>query len=103
MFNDEQTLEIPTVQFSAFSSVTLNRLRRQQVFADTHRRRFNKLSEREKEILAMIASGKTNDEIAARLFRSVHTVRTHRNNIWRQLGITSVVEAVWWGECFELI
>ena len=85
------------------SPTALDRLRRQQIFAAKHRREFAALTPREKELLALIALGRTNGEIAKQLYRSVHTVRTHRNNIWRQLGITTVVEAVWWAECFDLI
>lgn len=85
------------------SPTTLDRLRRQQAFAARQQRKFKALTTREKEVLTMIAQGRTNGAIAKQMFRSVHTVRTHRNNIWRQLEITTVVEAVWWAECFDLI
>ena len=48
------------------------------------------LSQREKEVLKEIASGKTNKEIADSLFISVNTVITHRKNISSKLGIKSV-------------
>ncbi|HEY0245457.1 MAG TPA: response regulator transcription factor [Mucilaginibacter sp.] len=44
------------------------------------------LSLRETEILQLITAGKTNNEIAEKLFLSVHTVKTHRKNIIRKLG-----------------
>ncbi|NJC27625.1 helix-turn-helix domain-containing protein [Neolewinella antarctica] len=88
---------------TGFSPAALNRLRRQRAFAREHRNRFDNLTRREREVLTLIVRGKTNEEIATALYRSVHTVRTHRNNIWRQLGIRSVVEAVWWGACFDLV
>lgn len=48
------------------------------------------LSEREKEIVRAIVRGGNNKEVADRLFISVHTVLTHRKNIFRKLGIHSV-------------
>jgi len=50
----------------------------------------NQLSAREVSVLIQIAKGKTNKEIADRLFISVHTVITHRKNITHKLGIKTV-------------
>ena len=47
------------------------------------------LSSREKEIIALVAKGLTNQEIADTLFLSIHTVITHRRNIARKLEIHS--------------
>jgi DNA-binding NarL/FixJ family response regulator len=44
------------------------------------------LTQREAEILAMIARGSTNPEIAAELFLSSHTVKTHVNRIFAKTG-----------------
>ena len=48
------------------------------------------LSDRELDIVREVALGKTNKEIADKLFISVHTVITHRKNITRKLGIKTV-------------
>ncbi len=48
------------------------------------------LSQREKEILASVAQGKTNKEIADEHFISINTVVTHRKNIARKTGINSI-------------
>jgi DNA-binding CsgD family transcriptional regulator len=48
------------------------------------------LSEREKTILAEIVLGLTNQEIADKLFLSIHTVTTHRKNLTNKLGIKTV-------------
>lgn len=48
------------------------------------------LSEREREIIAEVARGLTNKEIADKLFISVFTVTTHRKNISRKLGIKTI-------------
>ena len=50
----------------------------------------HRLSERETDILKHVAFGYTNQEIADRLFLSIHTVTTHRKNITRKLGIKTV-------------
>ncbi|MCB0635556.1 MAG: PAS domain-containing protein [Lewinella sp.] len=52
------------------------------------------LSEREKQILALIRQGAASKTIADRLFISVHTVNTHRQRILRKLQVTNSVEAV---------
>lgn len=52
------------------------------------------LSERELEILALLAQGLTRREIANRLTVSPHTVRTHINNLLRKLEVHSVLAAV---------
>lgn len=48
------------------------------------------LSQREIEVLCLLAKGLTNKEIADRLFISVNTVLSHRKNISAKLGIRSV-------------
>ena len=56
----------------------------------------DELTEKEREVLEQIAAGYSNKEIAARLFVSVSTVKSHINSIYRKLGVTNrraVVEA----------
>lgn len=48
------------------------------------------LSERETEVLVLLAKGCSSKEIADKLNISVHTVNTHRKNITRKTGIKSV-------------
>jgi len=48
------------------------------------------LSEREVEVTRLIVNGLTSIEIADKLFLSEHTVKTHRKNIFRKLGINSI-------------
>lgn len=51
------------------------------------------LSEREEEVLALIADGSTNKEIAARLHLSPHTIKEHTSAIYRKLGVRNRAEA----------
>jgi two-component system response regulator DesR len=52
------------------------------------------LSEREREVLALMASGRTNKEIAARLYLSPHTVKEHTSALYRKLRVRNRAEAV---------
>ena len=52
------------------------------------------LSEREHEVLKLLALGHTNQEIAKRLYISVRTAETHRAHIMRKLALTTRAELV---------
>ena len=52
------------------------------------------LSERELEVLQLIAEGLTNPEIASRLFLSLHTVKSHARNIYGKLNVHSRTQAI---------
>ena len=53
-----------------------------------------RLSSREREVLALIATGATNAEIAGRLFLSPHTVKEHTSALYRKLGVRNRAQAV---------
>lgn len=52
------------------------------------------LSEREIEVITLIAEGLTNVEISEKLFLSKHTVNTHRKNIMAKLGVKNTAGIV---------
>jgi DNA-binding NarL/FixJ family response regulator len=54
------------------------------------------LTDREREILRLVAAGKANKEIAAELVISERTARTHVSNILRKLGLASRTQAALW-------
>ena len=52
------------------------------------------LSEREREVLELVAAGSTNREIAERLYLSPHTVKEHTSALYRTLNARNRAEAV---------
>jgi len=52
------------------------------------------LSDREREVLAGVAAGHTNREIAAQLYLSPHTVKEHTSTLYRKLEVRNRAEAV---------
>ncbi len=51
------------------------------------------LSDRELEVLELIAAGLTNREVASRLYLSLHTIKVHNRNIYGKLGVKNRTEA----------
>jgi DNA-binding NarL/FixJ family response regulator len=85
-------------QFDAVVNCSASRTELLETFEDVFRKQGyidetqseQQLSDRETEILRLVALGLTNNEIGEKLFISVHTVMTHRKNITRKLGIKTV-------------
>ncbi|MGH2536445.1 MAG: response regulator [Candidatus Promineifilaceae bacterium] len=63
----------------------------------------NRLTDREREVLAMMARGCRNDDIAESLIVSEHTVRNHVANIFSKLGVKTRVEAVLYALSFDIL
>ncbi len=55
---------------------------------------YDLLTEREREILQLLAEGKSNKEAAAMLNLSPYTVETHRGNLMQKLGLHNTAEIV---------
>lgn len=55
-----------------------------------------RLSQREIEIIELIAEGSTSKEISNRLFISEHTVKTHRKNIFQKTNVTDADQLIQW-------
>src|SRR5690606_14126580 len=60
------------------------------------------LTEREKEVLALISRGMRNVDVADQLALSGNTVATHIKSIYRKLGISSRAEASWYATMLGL-
>ena len=54
------------------------------------------LTQRQTEILALVAVGATNDEIAEKLCISLHTVKTHLYNTFKKIRVTNRLQAALW-------
>jgi two-component system response regulator DesR len=64
------------------------------VFTRTSEQPAAPLSEREREVLGLVAGGATNREIGERLFLSTYTVKEHTSALYRKLGVRNRAEAV---------
>jgi DNA-binding NarL/FixJ family response regulator len=84
-----ESLIDPTLLARLLHQVTREREQRREIQA-----MFDTLTEREWEILRMLASGMRNDDIASTLFISPQTVQTHVRNVLGKLRVHSKLEAV---------
>jgi LuxR family maltose regulon positive regulatory protein len=61
------------------------------------------LSKREIEVLQLISEGLTNQEIATRLYLSLHTVKVHARNIYGKLGVKNRTQAAARGKALGIL
>lgn len=87
---------------SGFWARKARRLLDEQRYVIRHLAQYNSLSEREKDVITLVARGKNNPAIAKELGIARPTVETHRKNIYRKLKIGSVAELVRFALAFEL-
>ncbi len=64
---------------------------------------FEPLSERELQVLRLLQSAMTSEEISRELFVSVNTTRTHIRNIYSKLAVHGRIEAIQKAKEFDLI
>jgi two-component system, NarL family, response regulator NreC len=83
---------------NAYFSPSITKLLVEEYVIEARRRgvedSYDLLSVREKEILLILAAGKSNREIADFLHISISTVETHRNNIFQKLNLHNLAELI---------
>lgn len=81
----------------------INRLLFEFEYARKNHCKFILLTQREKEIIKLVASGSNNPKISKKLFISRRTVEQHRKNINRKLETNSLQEICVFAYAFDLI
>lgn len=81
----------------------VSQLLNENVFVSKNYQKFTLLTKREKEIIILLAEGKTTPDIADILFISSLTVSTHRKNITKKLDIHSLAGLIKFAIAFDMI
>ena len=72
-----------------------DRLRRErEISVNALRARYDALTPREREVMAMVTAGKLNKQTAAAIGLSEVTVKVHRHNLMKKMGVTSLPDLV---------
>lgn len=96
------TVAIPIDQLKHIPNKA-QRLLEENEFFRTNLSKYLSLGNRAKQILRLVALGRSSSEIAEELFISVETVHTHRKLIKQKLGISSTYEFTLYARAFDLI
>jgi DNA-binding CsgD family transcriptional regulator len=81
----------------------VSRLLEENSFLRRNFHKFSELSEREREVLKLLALGKSAQETAEELYITVSTVETHRRNIKHKLDTHSFYELTQYARAFDLV
>ena len=81
----------------------IGRIQKQEKFEKLNRARFGTLTNREREIIALLVEGFNNPRVAETLNISRYTVEQHRKNINRKLAIHSFADLTTYALAFNLI
>ena len=104
LINDELTLNVP---FFPTESIVFKKVFNELIpngEKNLHKwLRFQTLTKREKEIIKLIAEGKSNKQICELLFISFNSVKTHRKNIYNKLDINKSSQLIRLAIFFELL
>ena len=92
----------PLETFSHIST-KLGKFLQEDRFVREHYEAFGKLGKREREVLKLMALGKSSAETAEELFISTATVETHRKNIKQKLGTNSFYQLCEYARAFDMI
>lgn len=104
--NDLPSLSITITQpVTELANITnkLDKLMEEHLFLKQSLDKLSSLSNREKQVLKLLALGKKNEEISAELFISINTAKTHRKKIREKLDAFSTIELHKYASAFNLI
>ena len=86
-----------------FVSSKINRIVGEELYVRKNFHKHQRLTERELEVLTLIATGKTNKEISDQLFITEGTVKLHRKSIKKKTECRNTVELVKFAQAFDLV
>ncbi|TXD49094.1 helix-turn-helix domain-containing protein [Polaribacter sp. IC073] len=78
-------------------------LEKNRQFATRNKKKFNSLTDKEKEVFILVINGKSSHEIAKILFIETSTVSTHRKRIKQKLNLKSIFDWYQYAKAFELM
>lgn len=73
------------------------------LFVQKNTERFNSLTDKEKEVIRLVAEGFSNREIANLTFNSIHTITTHRQDINNKLSAKNMSGMIRYAYVFGLV
>lgn len=89
-----ETFIYPTLAAKLFGEINRREERKQEVVSMLERRKEERLTYREIEVMELICKGLSNHDIAQKLFLSEKTVKNHLTNIFRKINVTDRTQAV---------
>ncbi len=96
------SLNLPIVDFHKLNN-KIKRIIEEELFRYNHLKEFRQLTDREAEILKLVALGKSNPEISKELFISRCTVEQHRKNINRKLHVKGLKDIMDFAYAYDLV
>jgi len=96
------TIAIP-IDAMHHMTIKAGRLLEENNFLRSNFHLYTKLGKRERDVLKLMALGKSSSETAENLFISQHTVETHRKNIRQKLSTNSYYELCEYARAFDLV
>jgi DNA-binding CsgD family transcriptional regulator len=85
------------------TNAKIERIVGEEIFVRKHFSKFQTLTEREVQILTLLAKGNNNPAISEQLFISRYTVEQHRKNINKKLGLKGYRDLIHFAQAFDLV
>jgi two-component system, NarL family, response regulator LiaR len=95
--------DLATAVRQAFAPTVFTAPRTSRAFTPQRPAAFDRLTRREREILRLVAEGRSNDEVARLLWVSRQTVKFHLSSVYRKLEVSNRTEASRWAYAHGLL